>query len=715
MIKRVAVAAAIALVPTAAFAQTVRPPILLQPGLLPGTLRPMATIRPPTVSVPGVRPPTVSGVRPPTVSIPGVRPPTVSVPGVRPPTVAIPGFRPPTIGTVPGGVRPPVVPVVVPPSPTPVTPPVTPPPVTPPVTPPPVTPPVNVQPMVLGSLTLMSHRVNDPVDDNGATFIATVRTPANVKSVTAVINPGNRTVTPDVNPTSGQFAIRLFDENVNNGAPATLVITITFADDTTEVQTVSLAGRIINDGLEQVFGRLSFGATPALFNTVRQMGFDAWVNQQLAPQTIPDTAFNALNADSLFTGVNDLNQYSRRIVPWRIAYAAYSEKQLLEVMTQFWINHFWMVEKETGDYRGIVRDARLFRQNAFGRFRDILNISAKSSVMMRYLDNNFNNKNGFNINYSRELFELHTVGVNGGYTIDDLNAASRILTGWTFRRTSPDGAAIPDYEFFFDPARHDTTTKLVPFINETFVGIDGPNGIQEGERLLDILAMHPETMKFVCGKLINTLVVDGVPPPDFLNQCTTTWAQTQGNMGAIVRAMITNPNYRSVATYQRNKGKTPLEFAVGYIRTFGIYPATGRTVDFFDRAQNIVERAGMEMLTMSVPTGFKEDAASWTTTASMIEKFRTVTGNFVTQGTNSYINHNYQALITGSGMDTAQGMAAYMLAIATADRFRMDEFDAVVAELKGADGVYNPRQSDESAAVRRAIGLIVTLPSYQLQ
>lgn len=710
MIKRVAVAAAIAMLPVSALAQTIRPPTLLPPGALPGTLRPVPTFRPQTQSfaVPRVRLPTAvlqprtpGSFRPVTPTFrPGT--PVVSTPGVRLPAFSV---RPPT------GFRPPVlVPVVAPR-------PVTPPPVTPPpVTPPPVTPPPpTAQPMVLGSLTLMSHRLNDPVDDNGATFIATVRTPANVKSVSAVINPGNRTVTPDVNPTSGQFAIRLFDENVNNGAPVTLAITITFADDTTEVQTVTLAGRIINDGLEQVLGRLSFGANPALYNTVRQMGFDAWVNQQLAPQTIPDTAFTALNVDSLFTGVNDLGQYSRRIVPWRIAYAAYSEKQLQEVMTQFWINHFWMVEKETGDYRGIVRDARLFRQNAFGRFRDLLDISAKNSVMMRYLDNNFSNKNGFNINYARELLELHTVGVNGGYIIDDINAVANIMTGWTFRRISPDGAAIPEYEFFFDVSRHNTSTKVVPFINETFVGIDGPNGIQEGERLLDILAMHPETMKFVCGKLINALVVDGTPPADFLNQCTTTWAQTQGNMGAIVRAMITNPNYRTVATYQRNKGKTPLEFAVGYIRTFGIYPATGRTVDFFDRAQNIVERAGMEMLTMSVPTGFKEDAASWTTTASMIEKFRTVTGNFVTQGTNSYINHNYQALITGSGMDTAQGMAAYLLAIATADRFRMDEFDAVVAELKGADGLYNARQGDESAAVRRAIGLIVTLPSYQLQ
>lgn len=566
----------------------------------------------------------------------------------------------------------------------------------------------------LGSVTLLSHRNGGIADDYGTTLIGTVKNAASVTSLEATITPGNRVEKPEVNTTSGQFAVRLFDENVTAGQKSTISLLITFADGTTETQTVTLNGRTINGGMEQVFGRLSFGATPAMYATVRDTRFEAWIEQQLNPETIADTAFKAMSLDEklIDTAPNQstlLSQY----VSWRVGYAAYSEKQLLEVMTQFWMNHFWMVDDGQSDFTGFVENTRMFRDLAFGNFRALLGAASKNAMMLRYLDNDANSKKGFNINYARELLELHTVGVNGGYTLDDINSVAKIFSGWDAKQVADLRPGIAQFDFFFDENKHDTTDKLVPFLNKTVTGRTGQDGVKEGDELLDDLAKHPKTREFICGKLINMFVVDGTPPQNFMDSCTKTWAATDGDMRSVVRSILMDPAFRTVAAYQREKVKTPFEYMVGYIRNFAISPAAGKEIDFFNQARLVMTRSGMDFTKFPVPTGFAEDGMAWVSTASLNAKFREVVV-YVNQ-TTAIVNHNYAGLISGSGMDTASGMAAYMLALTTADRFQSDEYDALVSELKGTDGIYDPKTRDESQAVNRAIGLITTLPSFQLQ
>ena len=562
---------------------------------------------------------------------------------------------------------------------------------------------------VSDKLTLLSHGEFGTVSAFGETIVGKVTKPADVGSLAATVSTNGRRVALDVDPVGGRFALRLFAGEALAGVPVTLTFEIAMADGQTETAAYSLTGIVRPAVLEMVAGRLTFGATPALFNTLRSTDYTAWLNQQLDPASIDDSAFEAMNAETLFAGTSADALYGRP--SWQLAAATYSQRQLLEVMTLFWDNHFWSAGSL---YTSDIDELRLFRQHALGKFRDLLRVSTHSPAMLVFLNNAESKAGAINENYARELLELHTVGVNGGYGDADVIAVARIFTGWSWRvLSSPDPST---YTFNFYSSVHDTQDKIIPFLGKTIAGRSGADGVQEGEELLDILAAHPKTREFVCGKLVGLLVSDS-KPRSAIDTCIAAWVATDGHMREILRAILQDPAYLNTVDYPRSKFKTPFEYFAGLLRNYAIAPAAGKLKTLMGHGRDYAQLAGMVMLNYPVPTGFAEEAEAWINGESLLRKF----------GGASYILAvskpapgvtgiaNYTQLVADADMPTAQAAAAYLLALGTADRFQADEYDAVVAALRGTTGRFDLTASDAEARLRKAIGLIVTLPNYQLQ
>ncbi|MEP2204319.1 MAG: DUF1800 family protein, partial [Tateyamaria sp.] len=266
------------------------------------------------------------------------------------------------------------------------------------------------------------------------------------------------------------------------------------------------------------------------------------------------------------------------------------------------------------------------------------------------------------------------------------------------------------YQFVYNPGDHDPQDKLIPFLGVTIAGREGAEGVQEGEELIAILANHPSTQARTCRKLVQLLVADN-PPDGFVTTCVAAWGDG-GDIEAMLRAILLNPAYVNTAAYQRNKAKTPFEYAVSVIRAFGARPDNPSEDDFWNRFRQAHENAGHNYVRFPVPTGLPEVSAAWLNSASMVGAYNQITD--IAERRQDY-GIDLAADITEAGLETAEEVAAYLLAIGTADQFTLGEFDSLVATLKGEDGIFEPRVQDETAALERAMGLVVVSPSFQLQ
>ncbi|MDP5086683.1 MAG: DUF1800 domain-containing protein [Yoonia sp.] len=637
-------------------------------------------------------------------------------------SVITPGTVPPPAGTPVAGA--PVVPTpTVPPStvPTP-----TPTPVVPVVMPADMarasalTPPTNV------ALTQAVQITGGPseagiVSSSGQTLFGQVMQPETFNIVNAVILPSGREVTVDVGQDTGQFAVRLFPEDLITGEAT---VTVTGASRVnSEVTTVPVSyefqAAMAGDGISMALSRMTNGPTAELYARVREIGITNYIDEQLNPSAINDAVFNSLNADAfLHTTSNDQGRILSGLFRNNLAHSAFSEKQLQDVMSDFWSNHFFASTKDSDIRQQNVEDRQFFRENAFGDFEDLLLYSARSPLMSQFLDNDRNRANSLNENYGREILELMTVGVNGGYTEEDVIQSARIFTGWNYRRTNSGVDDAPQlFEFEFREGDHDSGDKTfsAQFLNGFVMpGRSGAAGVQEGEEFIALLANDPRTQNYVCGKIVQRFVAD-VPPANFVQLCVDTWQATNGNSGQILRAILTAPEFITTVELQRNKVKTPYEYAVSVIRALGLSPNLDDTEgSFFERFRQASREGGFDPLEFGLPTGLPETGSAWTSSASMIGKFRAVTETVERSSTH---NLDLQTKIEEAGIETAEEVAAYLLTIATADRYSLEEYEQLVAVLKGMDGIFDPRNPDvnETDAFERAAGLLVVLPSFQLQ
>lgn len=554
---------------------------------------------------------------------------------------------------------------------------------------------------------------NGVVASHGQTIFGAVMDPTTYDIVTVTIEPSDREVTVDVGPSTGQFAFRLFPEDMTTGNVSVSLVAGSSEDETlvTVPVTYDYVPGSAADGVTQALSRLTYGPTIDLYSRVRTIGFEAYVNEQLNPGRVNDATFDAMDVDQLVADIpNNYTGAFRREMAHRLAYGAYTEKQLKEVMGDFWSNHFFASIKNTRMYQQVTDDREYYRNNAFGNFEDLLLYSARSPLMSQFLDNDQSLVGNINENYGREILELHTVGVDGGYNDDDVIAVSRIFTGWRYERTNPD-EDVQLYEFSFESDRHDTDDKVLSFLNTTIPGRSGDAGVQEGEELIAMLADDPRTHEYVCGKIVERFVSD-VAPDSFVDICTTTWAETDGDMREVLRDILLAPEFLEEVAARGTKAKTPFEYTISVMRALGVVAEPSSGYLTFSRFYDMSVDGGYDPIGFGLPTGLDEAGSSWINSASMLGVYREATEVATRTGT---YDIDLGAMTAEAGLETAEEVAAFLLTIANADLYTLEEYEAMVDILKGEDGIFEPLTTDESFAFERAGGLMIVLPSFYLQ
>ena len=380
-----------------------------------------------------------------------------------------------------------------------------------------------------------------------------------------------------------------------------------------------------------VLNRLSFGPKPGDLEHIQAIGIDAYLQEQLAPnnrlqpidleQKLDRLSSIFLTSPQLLQifpqsiqgkklTLEERNQFRRLIrsqaITARLLRATESPQQLQEIMTAFWFNHF-NVSFDKGN-NGILISSyenQALRPNALGNFRDLLEATAKHPVMLTYLDNIRNQapnprnpKVGINENYARELLELHTLGIDGGYKQSDVIALARILTGWGI----VSGKQLADVDlkgngFYFESKRHDFSDKV--FLGRTIKG----TGEAEGEQVLDILAKHPATAKHLSYKLAQYFVSDR-PPQSLVNRLSQSYLKSDGNIKAVLDALFHSPEFRD-PQYFGKKFKTPYEYVVSSIRASDLKITDAGKVD------GILKQMSMGIYDCPTPNGYANTEEVW--------------------------------------------------------------------------------------------------------
>jgi uncharacterized protein (DUF1800 family) len=470
------------------------------------------------------------------------------------------------------------------------------------------------------------------------------------------------------------------------------------------IGTSAVREQTADEQVQHVLSRLTFGARPGDVVRVREMGVDAFIAQQLRPDRIPDQrlkdwlnqfetldltyadlqeayprpnealqALGAANRNSLSQAdsgarrvVEGLRRVSTQVQTARIGRALLTDRQLDEVMTDFWLNHFSVFGGKNALIRYAIPEYEntTIRPRAMGKFRDLLGAVAKSPAMLYYLDNwqsaadsgrprleaprlaQARNR-GLNENYGRELLELHTLGVDGGYTQQDVIDVARALTGWTFLPQQPNanqlrqmaGGAAPGRAtarpgarpgaggragsarvqraieqrlpepgvFFFNPQVHDAGEKTV-------LGhrLRAGRGVADGEEVLDIVARHPATARHIATKLVRRFVSDD-PPEELVDRAAAVFTRTDGDIREVVRTIITSGEFFSSAAF-RSKVKTPFEVVVSALRALDAQP------DPTPRTSQVVAQLGQPIYGRQTPDGWPDVASEWMGTGAILNR-----------------------------------------------------------------------------------------------
>ncbi|MCP5265218.1 MAG: DUF1800 domain-containing protein [Burkholderiaceae bacterium] len=481
-----------------------------------------------------------------------------------------------------------------------------------------------------------------------------------------------------------------------------------------------------------VLNRIAYGPRPGDLERVRRMGIDAYIAEQLAPERIAMPAsltrrLAALDNDErpqaelishwrqiALAAVRDTsgrgpgspvatrNAYYRAVTirfgELRLFRAIESPRQLQEVMVNFWFNHFNVVNNKRvtrvliGDY-----ERKAIRPHALGRFRDMLGAVAKHPAMLAYLDNwvsaapgltvrvpgTRRRVSGLNENFARELMELHTIGVDGGYTQHDVRALARMLTGWTYSPRDGD----PNDTFTFATHMHDDGDK---------VWLGKPvraSGRAEGEWALDVLAAHPATARHVSYKLAQYFVADD-PPPALVQRMARRFLETDGDIRAVMTLLLASSEFRSPGRFGV-KFKTPYEYVISAVR------ASGGELNNVRPLLSATYRMGMPLYGCGSPDGYKNTEATWLNADALAQRISFATGLALGR-------LRLAAPPGDAGPDLGGTYASATMAAAPADEPRLDP-PASAAALRATLGASAPLPATLASAERARPGLAAAL------
>ncbi|MCS6862280.1 MAG: DUF1800 domain-containing protein [Abditibacteriales bacterium] len=348
--------------------------------------------------------------------------------------------------------------------------------------------------------------------------------------------------------------------------------------------------------------RITFGARLEDVARVATLGWEEFVEEQLSPEDTADTPaarWRPRSAELLHLNTGDLFNFKEHEVlahlqQATILRAVYSRWQLREVMMDFWTNHFNIYARKFPCAYLLVSDQRdAIRPHVLGKFRDLLTASVHSAAMLTYLDNQANKKGTPNENYARELMELHTLGVHGGYTQRDVQEVARCFTGWTVRQRGEWRRG----QFYFDATQHDDGAKTV-------LGVKIPAGLGQGdgERVIDILANHPSTARFIARKLCLRFLGDA--PEEMVAQLAQVYRKTEGDLRAMLRSLLLNLHH--TPSIIRPQIKRPFDFLVSALRALYADTDGGRAL------QQHLSAMGQPLFQWPMPDGYPQTTAAWT-------------------------------------------------------------------------------------------------------
>jgi uncharacterized protein (DUF1800 family) len=386
-----------------------------------------------------------------------------------------------------------------------------------------------------------------------------------------------------------------------------------------------------------LLNRLSFGPKPGDIEKVEQMGVEKYIESQLSPQSIPESSQLQAQLQNLETlnlsptvllqefgrpqrkpGIKPTPEELKAVrgkqrqvleesIQARLLRATLSNRQLEEVMVDFWFNHFNIYANKGLDRIWVgAYEQQAIRPHVFGRFRDLLGATARHPAMLFYLDNWQNSapKNpaargrfqGLNENYARELMELHTLGVGGGYTQEDIVTLAKIFTGWGLPLANRMNEAAPE-GFYFNPKRHDFSDKV--FLGYQIKG----SGEAEGEQALDILAAHPATARRISERLAQYFVADK-PPEALVKRLTERYLKTDGDIREVLKTLFASSEFQDPKVYQA-KFKTPYRYVLSAVR------ATGVEVRNVKPIYAALQQLGMPLYGALSPDGYKNTEEVW--------------------------------------------------------------------------------------------------------
>lgn len=458
--------------------------------------------------------------------------------------------------------------------------------------------------------------------------------------------------------------------------------------------------------------RLGFGPRPGDVEAVLDRGIEDYINDQLSPT--PDSALETrlapLNNTLRLTTtqvlvayadsgnqISSIQAYLDNFQNAKLIRSVHAKNQLEEALADFWFNHFNVNINDNFvrySIQSYERDA--IRPNEMGKFETLLRATAEHPAMLYYLDNYLSNVgrvvngalvSGLNENYGREILELHTVGVDAGYTQSDVYEAARAFTGWGIDNVGRGG------NFLYTAARHDTGSK-----NVFGLQLAAGGGKDDGERLVKYLATHPKTARFISTKLARRFVSDS-PPESLIARMTEAWLASEGDIKAVMKAMIGSSEFWAEAFNEAGKPKTPFEYVISSIRAIG-----GEVTAATRGVTAYLAQMGQPLYQCIPPTGYADRGADWLNPSSQIYRM-----NFaldLAQGLVNGVSVNVRNFAVGADMTNPSSVAKAANSAVFGGTLDRSTLDAAVR--------VDTRITNPSAAVRVS-ALLLAGPEAQVR
>ncbi len=461
----------------------------------------------------------------------------------------------------------------------------------------------------------------------------------------------------------------------------------------------------------RLVSRVSFGHTPGEIERVSGLGREKYVDEQLKTDGADDLRLNLRlhgNKEVLNIHPSELRDIHQSDVmklmeQAALARAVYSPHQLHERMVDFWSNHFNIyARKGPGVYFTPTDQLNVIRKHALGKFPEMLRASATSPAMLCYLDNQVNQTVHPNENYAREIMELHTLGVHGGYTHDDIVAVSRCLTGWTVHNK----AFQNGQRFEFNQDVHDYGRKVVlghvigpskpgTLVYNKWLEKEVPSGLQDGYKVLDILSTHPSTARFIAGKLCRYFIgTDETPVRD---QVAKVYLDTGGNIKSMLRTLLLS----NELTFGPPILKRPFDFVASALRALNANTDGGRQVQYHLR------KMGQPLHMWPMPDGYPDKTSAWTGSLLARWNFAFALAANKIPGTRVKLRELVDAAHATRDEECAKALIGLTLAR------RADEEPVKAIRKRVEDHIAKAPRNDNRPVLAETVALLIASPEFQ--